>query len=237
MLLVPNAALRWKPQASQIDPAASKTEAFAESSGAAGTWPPLGRLGQAASSGHWRSPSGSATATMTEISGSDVEEGHAGRDRRGRARRGGRPGGRHDIGRRQNEQSLPAKTPKGSTTAAGTDVRPTPREPHMELIRLENIYKTYNLGRSRSPGAAGHFAVHSPRRDGGADGRLGLGQDHLDEHPRLPGPSHFGQVLVRRPGDERTYAKRAGAGADRRNSDSSSKTSTCSRGPRRCRTS
>ena len=72
-------------------------------------------------------------------------------------------------------------------------------------------------GRSRRPGAAGRVAFDQPGRVGRADGRFGLRQNHLDEHSRLLGPPQFRRVLARRPGDEPTDAKPAGAGAHRKN--------------------
>ena len=68
----------------------------------------------------------------------------------------------------------------------------------MDLIRLENVCKTYYLGEVEVPALARRVTLHSAWRDGRADGRVGLRQNHLDEYSGLPGPSDFGAVLVRR---------------------------------------
>ena len=106
-----------------------------------------------------------------------------------------------------------------------------------ELIRLENIHKTYHLGEVDVPVLRGHLALDRARRDGRADGRLRLRQDHADEHPRLPRPAHFGPVLARRPGDLDLFADRAGRGCATARSASSSRASTCCRAPARWTTS
>ena len=97
----------------------------------------------------------------------------------------------------------------------------------MELIRLEDIYKTYHLGEVDVPVLKGISLSIQPRRDGGADGGLGLGQDHADEHPRLPRPPQLGQVLARRRGDEPADARTSGRWCGPRSSASSSRASTC----------
>ena len=74
VLLAPNAALRWKPQASQIDPVVSKTAFSAESTNAEDR----GCLWVEANGGLVRPVEvavGVSDGTMTEISGSDVKEG------------------------------------------------------------------------------------------------------------------------------------------------------------------
>jgi len=74
VLLVPNAALRWKPQASQIDPAVSKTTSLSAESTKAQDH---GRLWIPADGGFVRPIEvvvGTSDGTMTEISGSGVKE-------------------------------------------------------------------------------------------------------------------------------------------------------------------
>ena len=74
VLLVPNAALRWKPQASQIDPVVSKTAISAESTNTQDR----GCLWVEANGGFVRPLEvvvGVSDGTMTEISGSGVKEG------------------------------------------------------------------------------------------------------------------------------------------------------------------
>jgi HlyD family secretion protein len=75
VLLVPNAALRWKPQASQVEPAASTAVRLsAESSSAQDR----GCLWTAADGGFVRpleAAVGTSDGTMTEVSGSGVKEG------------------------------------------------------------------------------------------------------------------------------------------------------------------
>ena len=58
----------------------------------------------------------------------------------------------------------------------------------MELIRLENIHKTYHLGEIDVPVLKGISLIHSTGRDGCADRRFRIRQDHLNEYPRLSGP-------------------------------------------------
>ena len=48
----------------------------------------------------------------------------------------------------------------------------------MELIRLEDIHKTYHLGEVDVPVLKGISLTIQPRRDGRVDGRFGLRQDH-----------------------------------------------------------
>ncbi len=83
----------------------------------------------------------------------------------------------------------------------------------MELIRIENIYKTYHLGEIDVPVLNGVSFSIQPRRNGRPDGRLRLRQNHADEHSRLPRPPQLRQILARRRGDERAHAQPAGAGA------------------------
>jgi HlyD family secretion protein len=74
VLLVPNAALRWKPQASQIDPAAGNTIPLSADSGAQ----QYGCLWISTDGGFVRPLEvvvGTSDGTMTEISGSGVNEG------------------------------------------------------------------------------------------------------------------------------------------------------------------
>jgi HlyD family secretion protein len=74
VLLAPNAALRWKPQASQIDPVVSKTAISAESTNTQDR----GCLWVEANGGFVRPLEvvvGASDGTMTEISGSGVKEG------------------------------------------------------------------------------------------------------------------------------------------------------------------
>ena len=74
VLLAPNAALRWKPQASQIDPAISKTASTDESTSAEGR----GCLWVETDHGLVRPvevATGASDGTMTEISGSGIREG------------------------------------------------------------------------------------------------------------------------------------------------------------------
>jgi HlyD family secretion protein len=74
VLQVPNAALRWKPQASQVDPAVANADSVsAESTGA----PDRGRVWIPADGGRVRPLEvlvGTSDGTMTEISGSGVKE-------------------------------------------------------------------------------------------------------------------------------------------------------------------
>jgi HlyD family secretion protein len=75
VLLVPNAALRWKPQASQISPANSKSVSSSVESADA---PDRGHLWVTSDGGLVRPIEvllGASDAAMTEISGSDVKEG------------------------------------------------------------------------------------------------------------------------------------------------------------------
>src|SRR5437764_8492383 len=55
-------------------------------------------------------------------------------------------------------------------------------EPHRAEGHLQDVFSWRNPG----PCAQGRFAPGWARRDGGADGRLGLGQEHTDEHPGVP---------------------------------------------------
>jgi HlyD family secretion protein len=74
VLLVPNAALRWRPQASQIDPVLSKTALSAESTNTQDR----GCLWVEANGGFVRPLAvvvGVSDGTMTEISGNGVKEG------------------------------------------------------------------------------------------------------------------------------------------------------------------
>ena len=139
---------------------------------------------------------GASDGTNTEVSGPGVERGHGGGRRRSHRRRPGRR--RHQPLR---SQVAPGGGP-AEKISHGT--HPT-RKHHEDLLP----------GRSRRPGAQRHLVVHPQRRDGRVDGRIGLGQDDADEHPRLPGPAHLGPILARRRGDEPVDAEPAGAGADR----------------------
>ena len=84
----------------------------------------------------------------------------------------------------------------------------------MELIRLENLHKTYHLGEVDVPVLCG-ISLTIQRGEMVALMALRLRQDHADEYSRVPGPPQFRPILVRRPGNEPTYAERAGPGAHR----------------------
>jgi HlyD family secretion protein len=74
VLLVPNAALRWTPEAEQIDSTVDKTAISGEPEGV----PDHGRLWVVAASGFVRPLEvtvGASDGAMTEISGDDVKEG------------------------------------------------------------------------------------------------------------------------------------------------------------------
>ena len=88
--------------------------------------------------------------------------------------------------------------------------------------------------RNRRARAQGHLAVDRPRRDGRADGGVRLRQDHPDEHPRLPGPADLRRVLARRPRRWRGCRPTSGPWCATTSSVSSSRTSTCCRGPAPC---
>ncbi len=75
-------------------------------------------------------------------------------------------------------------------------------------------HEDVSTGHGRRPGAPRHFPHHRSWRDGGADGRVGLGQDDAHEHSRLPGPADLRPLLARWAGDERFNVQRAGRGAD-----------------------
>ncbi len=53
--------------------------------------------------------------------------------------------------------------------------------------------------RPRSRSAARHRPRDQPRRAGRDHGRVGLGQEHADEHPRLPRPADRGQLSLHGP--------------------------------------
>ncbi|CAA9433004.1 MAG: ABC-type antimicrobial peptide transport system, ATPase component, partial [uncultured Phycisphaerae bacterium] len=57
--------------------------------------------------------------------------------------------------------------------------------------------------RDRRARAQGHLAGRGPRRARGADGGERVGQEHADEHPRVPRPPDQRRVLARRAGDQR----------------------------------
>ena len=96
----------------------------------------------------------------------------------------------------------------------------------MELIRLENIHKTYHLGEVDVPVLKG-VSLSIRRGDGRPDGRFRLGQDDADEHPGLSRPAHLGRILARRPGGGAIFRPTSGHWCGRRSSASSFKASTC----------
>ena len=121
VLLVPNAALRWKPQASQIDPAVSKTAISAESANTQDR----GCLWVEADGGFVRPLEvvvGVSDGTMTEISGSGVKEGMqvvVGEEGQGDAE--GQDSETAADGEKTSNPFLP-KLPKGSKPPPGPDV-------------------------------------------------------------------------------------------------------------------
>ena len=106
----------------------------------------------------------------------------------------------------------------------------------MELIRLENIHKTYHLGEIDVPVLRGVSLSIERGRNGRADGRIGLRQDDADEHPRLPRPADLGPLLARRPGHVGRLGRRSGPPRGTPRSASSFRTSTCCRAPARSTT-
>ena len=58
----------------------------------------------------------------------------------------------------------------------------------VDFIRLEDIHKVYARGRDRGARAQGGLALDRARRDGRADGGLGLGEDDADQPAGVPRP-------------------------------------------------
>ena len=120
VLLAPNAALRWKPQASQVDPVVSKTAISAESMNTQDR----GCLWVEATGGFVRPLEvvvGVSDGTMTESEWQRREGRNARHCRRGRPGRHGGPRQRSDHRRRQDEQSILAEAAQGQQTTSRAD--------------------------------------------------------------------------------------------------------------------
>ena len=84
----------------------------------------------------------------------------------------------------------------------------------MELIRLENLTKTYHLGTIDVPVLRGVSLSIARGEMVALMGVSGSGKTDAHEYSRLPRPAEFRPLLVRRPGNERFDAQSAGPGAD-----------------------
>ena len=62
-----------------------------------------------------------------------------------------------------------------------------------EIIRVENVSKTYHLGEVDVPVTQRRVVLHSARRNGGADGGLRVGQDYADEYLGVSRPTQCGE--------------------------------------------
>ena len=170
-----------------------------------------------------------------------LSDGAHDRDRQRRPARGGAGGHRRRSGRRRT-RARRTRSPRASSAAGGGDVlshvrrpvagersvaRPDPPREHPQDLPP---------GRGRRAGAARRVADDRARRDGRADGRLRLGQDHADEHPRLPRPADLRPLLARRRGGLDAVRRRRARGSATARSASSSRASTCCRAPARSRT-
>ena len=108
----------------------------------------------------------------------------------------------------------------------------------MELIRLEDITKTYHLGEVDVPVLKGVSLSIARGEMVALMGALRLRQDHADEHPRLPRSAQFGgRFWLDGQEMSRLECRTSGRWCGRRKSASSSRASICCRGPRPRRTS
>ena len=101
----------------------------------------------------------------------------------------------------------------------------------MELIKLEDLFKTYHLGEVDVPVLKGVSLTIERGEMVGADGRLRLGQDDADEHPGLPGPPHLAANTGSTARRCRSLSPTQRAMVRNRKSASCSRASTCCRAP------
>ena len=84
----------------------------------------------------------------------------------------------------------------------------------MELIRVENLYKTYHLGEVDVPVLRGvSLTIHRGEMVA-LMGASGSGKTTLMNILGCLDRPSFGRVLARRPGDEPSHAESAGLGAN-----------------------
>ena len=67
----------------------------------------------------------------------------------------------------------------------------------MDLITLNDVYKTYHVGEIDVPVLKGVSLRVGRGELVAADGRLGIGQEHADEHPGLPRSPDIRRILAR----------------------------------------
>jgi len=104
----------------------------------------------------------------------------------------------------------------------------------MELIRLENITKTYHLGEVDVPVLKGVSLSIRRGEMVALMGASGSGKTTLMNISRLSRPAQFRAVLVGRRGDERVDAQTNGHWYGRPSWDSFSRVSICWPAPARC---